>query len=79
MTIERLWLIYKRRCVHPQAPPYQVWETRQAFYSGVFSMFEWLLTIIFSNQDIKENLVAIQQELENFKQEIIDAQNSNNN
>jgi hypothetical protein len=44
--IERAWLEYQQKVIHPDAPAIQIVESRRAFYAGAQSTFSGLVAML---------------------------------
>ena len=72
--IEAAWNSYHQTVVPAHAPAVQFKETRQAFYAGAAILFETLLLVMDSGDEVTgadlKTMAALQTEIDEFKLEL---------
>lgn len=67
--IEGEWVSFKNRVMHPQSPPNQVTEMKNAFYAGALSAFVTMQTAAELPEDVACRVLdGLQREFETFFQ-----------
>lgn len=72
--VERMWNGYRQACVHPNAGPVQLKETKNDFYAGCVALYTEIMSMLDTGKEATEGdfrrMQLIDEELKAFSRSI---------